>query len=351
MPARTSSKSPKSSSTKNQKRRFRLGDEEEKIIMQEEQAEFRKVVEQQIAPIDIDNLSPLPECQNNRMYHIVDPESHPTEKLMMIMLQYQSFRSYNQYSEDERVQREQIKQQKASRFELMKRKRAIRREKRKIFKLRKEDNGKTIYFSSEHIIEKSSNVPSSGSSIASDDEESIYDKNDFSFLDEVDDYFTGYTSLEDVDNYLKSPLNMTFNYQDSFLTTQKNNQGSKSQGSKDPIPKMPNLNTVPIVVASLSSSFTHTTLSPYALIHYGPSIPFDKPAVSNLSTMPSYFPSTSKQAQIYNNQNQENNPIQSNVTSLAQSLDYGHQLLNLKERNVVLTTDYFGQSFQVKSIF
>jgi hypothetical protein len=115
-------------------RKLKLDDDEEEIIKQEERIEFQKIVDNLLPNVDVNMIKPLPECDGK--YNISDIDD-PILRSMVILLQYQSFKSYVNYSEDEEKQREQIIAQKQKRFELMKKKRAIRREKRKFFKLKK----------------------------------------------------------------------------------------------------------------------------------------------------------------------------------------------------------------------
>lgn len=114
-------------------RTLKLGEEEEEIIKQEEREEFRKVLESQFSPVS--DIKPLPECEGTQ--YSIQEGGGDMEHLMSILLQYQSFKSYPFYTEDEKGQLEQIKLQKLRRHELMKQKRAIRRERRKEMKNKK----------------------------------------------------------------------------------------------------------------------------------------------------------------------------------------------------------------------
>jgi len=115
-------------------RKLKLEDDEEEIIKMQERLEFQKVLDNQIKAIDPELIQPLPECMNK--YKIECPDDSCASS-MLILLQYQSFKSFVDYSEDEEKQNEQVQAQKQDRFLLMKKKRAIRREKRKSFKMKR----------------------------------------------------------------------------------------------------------------------------------------------------------------------------------------------------------------------
>merc|ERR1712130_926386 len=126
-------------SQKTRKRRrartLKLGDEEEAIIKEEEREAFERVLQSQLA--DPSAIGPLPECRGTKYEFKPHHQCPPSQHLMMILLQYQSFKSYPYYTDDENVQQEQINLQKQRRHELMKQKRAIRRERRKEMKMKR----------------------------------------------------------------------------------------------------------------------------------------------------------------------------------------------------------------------
>jgi hypothetical protein len=119
---------------RSQARTLRLEDAEEEIIKQEERVEFQRVLEADLA--DVGSIQPLSDFVGTQ--YDVQVNLKDSERLMAILLQYQTFKSFlPYYTDDETVQQEQIKQQKQTRHELMKKKRAIRRERRKEMKSKK----------------------------------------------------------------------------------------------------------------------------------------------------------------------------------------------------------------------
>lgn len=116
------------------KRRVLLDEDAEKIIKQEEREEFVRVLHDQYAKIDVNQMGTLPECQGDPCLSL--PRDNSWEYWMSVMLQYQSFRSFPHYTDDEEQQMKQMEWQKEMRFQLMQKKRAIKREKRRLFKLK-----------------------------------------------------------------------------------------------------------------------------------------------------------------------------------------------------------------------
>lgn len=117
------------------KRNVLLDAESENLLLQIEREEFKKVLQEQFSHVDINTLGTLPECQNVKDMHL--PNDNSWLYWMSVVLQYQSFRSYPHYSTDEENQLKQVEWQKEMRFQLMQKKRAIKREKRKILKIQK----------------------------------------------------------------------------------------------------------------------------------------------------------------------------------------------------------------------
>ncbi len=115
------------------KRNVLLDAESEKLLQQQEREEFHKVIEEQYSHIDVKELGTLPECQG--VPHMFLANDGSWIYWMSVMLQYQSMRSYAHYSTDQDKQQKQLEWQKEMRFQLMQKKRAIKREKRKLLKL------------------------------------------------------------------------------------------------------------------------------------------------------------------------------------------------------------------------
>jgi len=124
------------------KRKVLLDEDAEKIIKEEEREEFVRVIQDQFAKVDVAQLGTLPEAARDPLLHV--PTNNTWEYWMSVMLQYQSLRSYPMYSEDEEQQQKQLNWQKEMRFQLMQKKRAIKREKRRLFKLKSSWSNKRI---------------------------------------------------------------------------------------------------------------------------------------------------------------------------------------------------------------
>jgi len=116
------------------KRRVLLDEEAEKIIKEEEREEFVRVLHDQYSKVDVTQIGTLPEAKDDPAVHL--PTDDSWEYWMSVMLQYQSFRSFPMYTEDEEQQQKQLEWQREMRFQLMQKKRAIKREKRRMFKLK-----------------------------------------------------------------------------------------------------------------------------------------------------------------------------------------------------------------------
>jgi hypothetical protein len=131
--SKSSKKNTSKSTAKPRKRRVLLDEEAEKLIKEEERQEFGRVLQDQYSKVDISKLQGIPECQLDQSLHLHNDDSF--EYWMSVMLQYQTFRSYQHYTEDESEQLKQLEYQKEMRFQLMQKKRAIKRERRRLFKL------------------------------------------------------------------------------------------------------------------------------------------------------------------------------------------------------------------------
>jgi len=118
------------------KRNVLLDADSERLLLQQEREEFKRVLQEQFEHIDVNKLGTLPECQNVEGMHLECDNSW--EYWMSVMVQYQALRSYPHYTPDEEQQQKQLEWQKEMRFQLMQKKRAIKREKRKILKLQKQ---------------------------------------------------------------------------------------------------------------------------------------------------------------------------------------------------------------------
>jgi hypothetical protein len=127
--------SPSESQPVKKKRNVLLDAESEKLIKQEEIHEFSKVLQEQFSHVDLNKIGTLPECEGKTEISL--PRIDTWEYWMSVMMQYQSFRSFPHYSNDEEHQQKQLEWQKGMRFQLMQKKRAIKREKRRLLKLQK----------------------------------------------------------------------------------------------------------------------------------------------------------------------------------------------------------------------
>lgn len=151
------------------KRNVLLDAESEKLLQQQEREEFHKVIEEQYSHIDVKELGTLPECQG--VPHMFLANDGSWIYWMSVMLQYQSMRSYAHYSTDQDKQQKQLEWQKEMRFQLMQKKRAIKREKRKLLKLQtqlsKKGGGSTRR---KRTLSASSNRSSTGGQEADDEQ-------------------------------------------------------------------------------------------------------------------------------------------------------------------------------------
>jgi hypothetical protein len=137
----------------NRKRKVLLDEEAERIIKEEERREFRHFVEDQIKAVDLSAIDVLPEFTSNEEYCLEKDGSW--QYWMSVMLQYQTCKSYSHYADDEQVQLQQIQWQKEKRFQLMQKKRAIKREKRRLFKLKSDWEKSTPFVSCDGTISTS----------------------------------------------------------------------------------------------------------------------------------------------------------------------------------------------------
>ena len=115
------------------KRTVLLDEQYEKIIKQEEQEEFTRVIQDQYSNVDVNNITSLPEFQNDQSLN--RDRDHSWEYWMSIMMQYQCARSFVHYTSDVTAQEKEKRWQKDMRFQLMQKKRAIKREKRRQLKM------------------------------------------------------------------------------------------------------------------------------------------------------------------------------------------------------------------------
>jgi hypothetical protein len=244
-------------------RTLKLGEEEEEIIKKEERAEFQRVLESQFASCNVTEFKPLPECDGTA-YSMNTENCSDMEKLMMVLLQYQSFKSYPFYTEDEEGQLEQIKLQKQRRHELMKQKRAIRRERRKEMKKKRGLTG-----SEKSKRTKSDSSPSTGTQMDEDSngtnnsnlEDSLWSVNDYLSGDEEEGNTNSSVSND------SSSLLFSDNFLDGFdVNHMRSPQSSTNMQAQtcaicDLSPLVVNLNDLDFILTP-GTAFLNTQTSP-----------------------------------------------------------------------------------------